>query len=82
VEYSIQLHHFRRNLTESVVKWYIEFPCAYFYDFSFLAIVFLTHFQLPIHYEIIIELLMPLQKSTSKHIYDHIHEFWWRYWLI
>jgi hypothetical protein len=37
---------------------------------------FLTHFQIPIWYETNTKLLTSLQKSTSTHIYDHIHE--WR----
>ena len=37
---------------------------------------FLTHFQLPIRYEMGTELLTSLQQSTSTHISDHIHE--WR----
>ena len=35
--------------------------------------VFLTHFQLPIHYETCTESLTSLRKSTSTHISDHIH---------
>ena len=38
--------------------------------------VFLTHFQLPISYEMGTELLNSLWKSTSTHIYNHIHR--WR----
>ena len=34
------------------------------------------HFQLPIHYEMGIDLLTFLQQNTATHIYDHIHE--WR----
>ena len=45
-------------------------------DFSALATVFLTHFQLPIHYEMGIDILTSLRQNTSTHISDHIHE--WR----
>jgi len=41
-----------------------------------MAMAFLTHFQLPIRYEIGTELLTSLHQSTSTHILDHIHE--WR----
>ena len=37
---------------------------------------FLTHFQLPIWYEIGTDLLTSLQQTTSTHISNHIHE--WR----
>ena len=47
-------------------------------DFSALATVFLTHFQLPIRYETGIDLLTFLRQNTSTHISDHIHE--WRRW--
>ena len=38
--------------------------------------MFLTHFQLPIHYEMATDLLTSLRQNTSTHISDHIHE--WR----
>ena len=37
---------------------------------------FITHFQLPIRYEMGTELLTSLGQSTATHISDHIHE--WR----
>ena len=58
------------------MKWYIEIlqhSCVYF---GSLAIVFLTHFQLPILYKMGIDLLTSLCHNTSMHISDHIHE--WR----
>ena len=45
-------------------------------DFSALATVFLTHFQLPIRYKTGTDLLTSLYQNTSTHILDHIHE--WR----
>ena len=57
-------------------KWYIELPRHSFVDFSAMATVFLTHFQLPIHYEMGTEVLTSLRQKTSTHISDHIHE--WR----
>ena len=59
-----------------VTKWYIELPQHSFVDFISLAAVFLTHFKLPIHYEMGTDLLNSLRQNTSKHISDHIHE--WR----
>jgi hypothetical protein len=35
---------------------------------------FLTHFQLPIQYEMGTEILTSLRQTTSIHISDHIHE--------
>ena len=58
------------------MKWYIELPQHSFVDFGSLGNIFLTHFQLPIHYEIGIDLLTSLRQNTSTHISDHIHE--WR----
>jgi hypothetical protein len=60
----------------SVAKWYIELPRASFHDFNSLSMSFLTHFQLPIHYETGTELLTSLCQTNSMHISDHIHE--WR----
>jgi hypothetical protein len=71
----ICLHLFQRTLMGSAVKWYIELPSASFHDFNSLAMSFLTHFQLPIRYEIGTELLTSLSQTTSVHISDHIHEW-------
>jgi hypothetical protein len=48
---SIHLRLFRRTLTSSTTKWYIELPRGFFTDFNTLAMAFLTHCQLPIRYE-------------------------------
>ena len=56
------------------MKWYIELPQHLFVDFG--SLMFLTHFQLPIHYEMGTDLLTSLRQNTSTHISDHIHE--WR----
>ena len=76
VDDSIGLRLFQQTLMGTVAKWYIESPHNTFIDFSSLARVFLTHFQLPILYETGIEILNLLRQSTSTHILDHIHE--WR----
>ena len=48
---SIRLHLFQQSLTGSAAKWYIEFPRGFFSDFNTLSMAFLTHYQLPIHYD-------------------------------
>ena len=70
---SICLNLFHPTLTGTAVKWYIELPQHSFVDFSSLVTVFLTHFQLPIHYETGIDLLTSLRQNTSTHILYHIH---------
>jgi hypothetical protein len=75
---SIWLRLFQCTLTGSTTKWYIELQCGTFQDFNSLAMVFLTHFQLPICYETGIELLTSLRQNNFVHISDHIHE--WRRW--
>ena len=75
---SIWLRLFQRTLTGTTVKWYIELPQHSFVDFGSLETVFITHFQLPIHYETSTDIFNSLQQNTSTHIYDHIHE--WRRW--
>ena len=59
-----------------VLKWYIELPQHSFVDFSSLETIFLTHFQLPICYEMGMNLFTSLHHNTSMHISYHIHE--WR----
>ena len=73
---SIRLHLFQRTLTGPTAKWYIKLPRASFDNFSTLATTFLTHFQLPIRYEIGTELLTNFKQTIATHISDHIHE--WR----
>ena len=73
---SIWLRLFQRTLTGSTAKWYIELTRGFFNDFNTLAVAFLTHYQLPIQYEIKIEILSSFEQSYSTHISDHIHE--WR----
>jgi hypothetical protein len=73
---SIWLRLFQRTLTGSTTKWYIELQRDTFQDFNSLAMDFLTHFQLPIHYKTGTKLLTSLHQTNSIHISDHIHE--WR----
>jgi hypothetical protein len=60
---SIRFHLFQRTLAGSATKWYIELPRASFQDFNSLAMSFLTHFQLPIRYEMGTELLNSLHQN-------------------
>ena len=57
----IRLRLFTRGLIGNAAKWFIELSSASFFDFQSLAIAFLTHFQLPIRYEMGTELLTSLQ---------------------
>ena len=79
---SIHLWLFHRTLTGIATNMYIELPHHSLWDFNSLSMEFLTHFQLPIRYEIGIDLLTLLPKTTSMHISDHIHEWRWRWRLI
>jgi len=76
VDDSIWLWLFPNTLTGNAAKWYIELPRVSINTFGALAIEFLKHFQLPIHYETRMKLLNTLCQDTSTHISDHIHE--WR----
>jgi len=73
---SIWLCLFQQTLTGSTTKWYIELARGTFQDFNLLAMEFLTHFQLPIRYEMGTHLLTSFKKNIKMHISDHIHE--WR----
>ena len=73
---SVRLRLFQRALTGPAAKWYIELPRGYFDNFTTLATIFLTHFQLPIRYKTGTELFTNFKQSNATHISDHIHE--WR----
>jgi hypothetical protein len=73
---SIRLRLFQRTLTGSAAKWYIELPRGFFSDFNTLAMDFLTHYQLLIHYDTGTEILTSFKQTKGTHISDHIHE--WR----
>ena len=76
MDVSIRLRLFQRTLIGVATKWYIELLQYSLWDFNALEMEFLTHFQLPIHYETGIDLLTSLRHTTSTNISDHIHE--WR----
>jgi hypothetical protein len=79
---TIHLRLFQQTLTGFTVKWYIELPRGFFIDFNTLAMDFLTHYQLPIHYETRTEILSSFKQTKATHISDHIHEWRWRRCLI
>ena len=54
---SICLRLFQSTLTGPAVKWYIELPRGEFALFDELAMTFFNQFQLPVRYDIGIELL-------------------------
>jgi hypothetical protein len=74
---SIRLRLFQRTLTGSAAKWYIELPRGFFTDFNTLAMDFLTHYHLPICYEMGTDILTSFKQTKATHISDHIHE--WRH---
>ena len=71
---SIHLRLFQRTLTGPAVKWYIELPRAYVL-FDDLAMTFLNHFQLPVHYDVGTKLLLTFQQDKATYISDHIQEW-------
>ena len=65
---SVRLQLFQRTLTGTATKWYIELPQHSFVDFGSLETMFLTHFQLPIHYEMGTDLLTSLRQHLHPDI--------------
>ena len=78
----MRLRLFQRTLTRPAVKWYIELPRGAFILFDDLAMTFLNHFQLPVHYDFGTELLSTFRQDKAVHILDHIQEWHRRKWLI
>ena len=72
----VHLRIFHQTLTSTVANWSIELPQHLFMEFNSLAIVFLTHFQLPIHYKTGTDLFTSAHQNISTHISGHIHD--WR----
>ena len=75
---SIRLRLFQRTLTGLAAKWYIELPRGAFALFDNLAMTFLNHFQLPVHYDVGTKLLSTFRQDKATHISNHIQE--WRRW--
>ena len=57
------------------MKWYIELPKGAFVLFDDLAMTFLNHFQLPVCYNVGIELLSTFRQDKATHISNHIQEW-------
>ena len=74
-EDSIRLRLFQCTLIGPAVKWYIELPRRAFTFCDDLAMNFLNHFQLPVHYNIGTELLSTFRQDKAMHILDHIQEW-------
>jgi hypothetical protein len=73
---SIQLILFQHTLIGVSMKWYIELPRGAYETFSQMVLVFLNHFQLPVHYDDGLELMSTLHQDKATHILYHIQE--WR----
>jgi len=79
----IKIHLFQHTLTIDATIWYIELNTASYSDFSSLAqAFFLTHFQLPIGYDIDIDLFSKFKQYDATLISDHIHEWYHRKRLV
>ena len=74
-EDSIRLRLFQRTLTRPATKWYIELPRGAFVLFDDLAMNFLNHFQVPVHYDVGTEILSTFRQDKATHISDHIQEW-------
>lgn len=72
---SNMLRLFPHTLTGNATKWFIELPTSSFCDFGSLVMAFLTHFQLPICYEMGTYILNSSFQETTTHISNHIHEW-------
>jgi hypothetical protein len=70
---SIRLQLFQWTLMGSTAKWYIELLRGFFNDFNTLAMAFLVHYQLPIHYEKGTKILSSFKQYSTTHISNHIH---------
>ena len=58
---SIRLRLFQCTIIGVMSQWYIELPRGTYGSFHQLVLAFLNHFQLPIHYDLGLELLLTLR---------------------
>jgi hypothetical protein len=72
---SIRLRLFQCTLIGVVSQWYIELPRGKYGYFHQLVLAFLNHFQLPIRYDVGLELLSTLRQGADTHISYHIQEW-------
>ena len=72
---SFYLRLFQCTLMSLAVKWYIELLGGTYYSFHYLTMNFLNHFQLPVCYDTITEILSTFRQDKATHISDHIEEW-------
>ena len=75
---SIHLWLFQCTLTGDTTKWYVDQPSTSHSIFTMLSKSFLAYFQLPLQYDIGIELLTTLNQSSATHLSHHAQEWHWR----
>ena len=66
------LRSFQCTIMGLVAKWYIELYGGNYHTFHDLAMTFMNHFQLRVHYDLGIYPLLIFQQDKSMHISDHI----------
>ena len=69
---SIRLRLFQCTVIGIASQWYIELPRGTYGSFQQLVLAFLNHFQLPVRYDVGLELLSTLRQGFDTHISDHI----------
>lgn len=79
---SIWIMIFKQTLTRVISKWYIEFSSTLFSYFRSISTTFLNHFQLPVHYDTIVEFLTYFHQKDATHIFKNIHKWRWRWRMI
>jgi hypothetical protein len=57
------------------VKGYTELPRGTYETFNQMVLVFLNHFQLPVRYDVSLQILSIFWQDKSTHISDHIQEW-------
>jgi hypothetical protein len=72
---SILLRLFKRTLTSSSSKWYVDEKSGSHVTFESLAKAFLSFFQLPVRHDTGLELLSEFKQIIVIHITEHIHEW-------
>jgi hypothetical protein len=72
---SIRLILFQRTLIGVAVKWYTEKPKRAYKTFSQMVLLFLNLFQLPVFYDVGLEIVSTLLQDKATHISDHIQEW-------
>jgi hypothetical protein len=72
---SIKFSLFHHTLTNPSAKWYVEEKYGSHVAFEYLAKEFFTFFQLPIHNDNGLELLLEFKQTFTTQIDDHIHKW-------